>query len=253
MKPERMRQLLDAVASGSTSVESAMQSLRGFPAESIEENGQTVVRLDTQREMRHGFPEVIFGQGKRFEHLKAATERALSHEGGVLVTRVGRKKGEALAAANPGLTYHQAARCLYRRDPERIDEGLVAVISAGASDFGVAEEAACTARTLGARVETHYDSGVAGLHRILSAGELLRTARAFVVVAGMEGALPSVVGGLVNRPVIAVPTSQGYGASFGGLSALLGMLNSCASNVTTVNIDNGFGAGYVAALINRQA
>ncbi|MEO5331851.1 MAG: nickel pincer cofactor biosynthesis protein LarB [Magnetococcus sp. YQC-5] len=251
MSPDTLRSLLTALAHGQTSVEETMRQLERFPVDSVHQDGAVVARMDTQRSIRHGFPEVILAQGKRFHHLQGIIERALEHEGTLLITRVTRKRMDRLCAQFPSLTQAPGANCLFRQLEKKPGTGLVGVLCAGTSDIPVAEEAALVARLMGARVETFYDAGVAGLHRLLSAGELLRSARVFVVVAGMEGALPSVVGGLVNRPVIAVPASSGYGASFHGVSALLGMLNSCAANVTVVNIDNGFGAGYVAGLINR--
>ena len=200
--------------------------------------------------MRHGFPEVIFAQGKPYGYLKTILSTALEQGGNLLVTRLSKKRLLKLQKRFSTLR-HVPAGCLYQQPEKSPEQGLVAVFCAGTSDIPVAEEAALIARLMGARVETYYDAGVAGLHRLLAAGELLHTARVFVVVAGMEGAMPSVVGGLVDKPVIAVPTSNGYGVAFQGVSALLGMLNACSANVTVVNIDNGFGAGYVASLINR--
>ncbi|MBF0192460.1 MAG: nickel pincer cofactor biosynthesis protein LarB [Magnetococcales bacterium] len=252
MTPERLRALLLDVAEGRATVDQALHHLEGFPVELCHQQGAVVARLDTQRGMRHGFPEVILAQGKQYDHLQTIVERALSRPGPLLITRVTRKRIQRLRLRFPQLEHAVDTGCLYRAEESMAaPEGLVGVLCAGTSDIAVAEEAALVARLMGARVETHYDAGVAGLHRLLSAEALLRSARVFVVVAGMEGAMPSVVGGLVDKPVIAVPTSAGYGAAFGGVSALLGMLNSCASNVTVVNIDNGFGAGYVAGLINR--
>nr|CRH07793.1 conserved protein of unknown function [include AIR carboxylase domain] [Candidatus Magnetococcus massalia] len=253
MSPEQLQSLLEQVANGQLSIPAALKNLKHFPVDTIKQGDQLVARLDTHRELRHGFPEVILGQGKKYKHLKAITAQALKHKRDLLITRIGPKKAARLRESYPKLSYHKLARCITWRTEATAaqEQGLVAVLCAGTSDIPVAEEAALTARMMGARVETHYDAGVAGLHRLLAADKLLKKAHVFIVVAGMEGALPSVVGGLVDRPVIAVPTSQGYGASLGGIAALLGMLNSCASNVTTVNIDNGFGAGYVAGLINR--
>ncbi|GAB0056045.1 Pyridinium-3,5-biscarboxylic acid mononucleotide synthase [Candidatus Magnetaquicoccaceae bacterium FCR-1] len=252
MTSERIHALLVEVAAGRMTVEEASRQLSGFPVALCHQDGEVVARLDTQRAARHGFPEVILAQGKRFAHLEAIVERALSGGEPLLITRLTSKRIRRLKIRFPALTREPGTDCLFRVGCEvREPRGLVGVLCAGTSDIGVAREAALVARLMGARVQTHFDAGVAGLHRLLAADELLRTARVFVVVAGMEGALPSVVGGLVNKPVIAVPTSAGYGAAFGGLTALLGMLNSCAANVTVVNIDNGFGAGYVAGLINR--
>lgn len=208
---------------------------------------------DYDRQQRRGMPEVIYGAGKTAAQI-AAIMRALNAAGqNAFATRVTPEQAAAVRSELPGVAYHETARiltCDVVPLPER--KGKVAVLCAGTSDLPVAEEAAVTAERLGAAVERIFDVGVAGLHRLLSRMERFADARAIVVVAGMEGALPSVVGGLTDKPVIAVPTSVGYGASFQGLAALLGMLNSCASGVTVVNIDNGFGAGVAAALINRQ-
>lgn len=251
MAPDQLKALLTALAEGQASVDETMQRLARFPMDVCCLDGEVVARLDTHRGIRHGFPEVILAQGKQFGHLERIIERALEQESTLLITRLTRKRIVRLLVRFPVLQHAKHTGCLYRPPVKIVEEGLVGVLCAGTSDIGVAEEAALVARLMGARVETYYDAGVAGLHRLLAAGELLRTAKVLVVVAGMEGAMPSVVGGLVDKPVIAVPTSCGYGASFHGLSALLGMLNSCAANVTVVNIDNGFGAGYVAGLINR--
>ncbi|MBF0127830.1 MAG: nickel pincer cofactor biosynthesis protein LarB [Magnetococcales bacterium] len=250
MSPEKMRTFLEEVATGSLAVDEALNRLRHFPVEKVSSRGEVIGRVDTQRWLRQGFPEVILGLGKKMAHLEKIIEHALEHEGNLLITRVVAKRANRLRKRFPVLAYDPLARALYRQETAD-DEGLVVVLCAGTADVPVAAEAVLTARMFGARVVTHFDAGVAGLHRLLEAEELLERGRVFVVVAGMEGALPSVVGGLVRRPVIAVPTSQGYGASFGGLSALLAMLNSCASNVSVVNIDNGFGAGFAAGLINR--
>lgn len=247
-----MRTLLNHLATGQVTVDEAMTRLARFPVDELAHEGTIIARRDTQRGVRHGFPEVVLAEGKRFRHLAEIIQRTLSEEGDLLITRVRKKRIPKLLARFPDLQHAPGTGCLYRkRHTEAAEVGLVGVLCAGTSDIPVADEAALVARLMGARVQTHYDAGVAGLHRLMAAGELLRTARVFVVVAGMEGAMPSVVGGLVDKPVIAVPASNGYGAAFHGLSALLGMLNSCAANVTVVNIDNGFGAGYVAGLINR--
>ncbi|HIJ84823.1 MAG: Nickel pincer cofactor biosynthesis protein LarB [Magnetococcales bacterium] len=254
MTPHHLRAIIEEVHRGRLDVDAAMQRLARFPVEEIRDHDNVIARLDTHRHLRHGFPEVVLAQGKRWKHLKRIVAHALARPGAILITRCDQKQQNRLLDRFPELRTEDQSRCLYREEtPEEKKAGLVAVFSAGTADCGVAMEAAVTARLMGAKVVTHLDSGVAGLHRLLAAGDLMTQAMVFIVVAGMEGALPSVVGGLVDKPVIAVPTSQGYGASFGGLSALLGMLNSCAANVTTVNIDNGFGAGYVAGLINRLA
>ena len=249
MRPSDIKRLLGEVASGSCSVGEAMERLKRLPFERI--GGSAV---DHHRALRKGFPEVIFCEGKRPEEV-CAIARSISRAGGTLLaTRASEGIFRAVQRVLPAASYHPRARCITlvsgRRRPRR---GLVAVVSAGTADAPVAEEAAVTAEIMGSRVTRLYDVGVAGLHRLLSGIGALSRARVIVVAAGMEGALPSVVGGLVERPVIAVPTSVGYGASFGGIAALLGMLNSCAAGVTVVNIDNGFGAGYAASLINLGA
>jgi hypothetical protein len=208
--------------------------------------------IDHHRPLRKGFPEVIFGEGKDAEQVIKIMERMVTAHENILVTRIDEKKAKVVLQHFPHATYHHRARALTLRAGEvAAGKGTILIISAGTSDIPVAEEAALTAHIMGNEVETLYDVGVSGIHRLLSHQEKLLEASVLIVVAGMEGALPSVVGGLVARPVIAVPTSVGYGTSFGGLAALLAMLNSCASNVAVVNIDNGFGAGYIASLINR--
>jgi len=226
-----------------------LDRLRHLPFEDL-----GFARVDHHRALRQGFPEVVFAGGKEVEQLKGILTSLTTGAEQILVTRLEPEKAAALVPDFPGCQYYPASRTLVLSRGEILDRGrgLIVVISAGTSDIPVAEEAAVTARVMGNRVKTLYDCGVAGLHRLLAHQELFRQATVFVVVAGMEGALPSVVGGLVDRPVIAVPTSVGYGASFGGLAALLAMLNSCANGVAVVNIDNGFGAGYLAALINRK-
>jgi len=236
------------VGEGSLDVGAALDQLTDLP---VAEIGHTLV--DTHRALRCGFPEVVYGQGKTANELLDIGRSVLEHHARLLVTRIDEESAAALQAAIPECTYHDRARALTVGLPgEGEGEGLVLVVSAGTSDAGPAQEACITARMLGAHVRQLSDVGVAGIHRLLEHTRLLASARALVVVAGMEGALPSVVGGLVARPVIAVPTSVGYGASFGGVTALLAMLNSCAAGVSVVNIDNGFGAGYTAALINRS-
>lgn len=210
-------------------------------------------RVDHGRGGRQGFPEVIFGQGKTREQTVSIFEKLVARHPNVLVTRTDAGTYGDLRNVCSEAEWHESAKLVrVFRDKNELGVGEIAVVTAGTSDIPVAEEAALTAETMGNRVARIWDAGVAGIHRILAERELLKQARVVVVAAGMEGALPSVVGGLVSVPVIAVPTSVGYGASFNGLAALLGMLNSCASNVTVVNIDNGFGAGFVASLINRQ-
>jgi len=223
--------------------------LRAFQAAPLADLG--FAQVDTHRALRKGFPEVIFGAGKTPQQVVKIAAKIFEHEQRVLVTRINDDHVRALRKKFRHAVHHETARCVTierRRPPRR--SGSIAVLCAGTSDLPVAEEAAVTAEIMGNRVERIYDVGVAGLHRLLRRLELIQSANAVVVVAGMEGALPSVVAGLVSKPVIAVPTSVGYGASFGGLAALLGMLNSCGSGVTVVNIDNGFGAGYAASQIN---
>jgi NCAIR mutase (PurE)-related protein len=248
MNQDRLMELLAAVKSGQVSVEAALDRLKHLPFEDL-----GFARIDHHRALRQGRPEVIYGEGKTASQIVDIARRLLKAGSNVLATRVDEAKAEAVRAALPGAEHHSLARAVTVRQFETGDRarGTIAVLCAGTSDIPVAEEARLTAQMMGHPVKTGYDVGVAGLHRLLHEQALLASATVFVVVAGMEGALPSVVGGLVDKPVIAVPTSVGYGTSFGGLAALLGMLNSCAGGVSVVNIDNGFGAGVVAAMINR--
>ena len=244
-----LEQLLEDVRAGKLSVGEALERLRHLPFEDL-----GFARVDHHRALRQGFPEVVFAAGKETDQLKGILASLSARANHLLMTRLAPDKAEVLLADFPEARYHPVSQVLTlsrEEVPER-GRGVIMVISAGTSDIPVAEEAALTAQIMGHRVETLYDCGVAGLHRLLAHQHLFRQATVFVVVAGMEGALPSVVGGLVDRPVIAVPTSVGYGAAFGGLAALLAMLNSCANGIAVVNIDNGFGAGYLAALINRR-
>jgi len=223
--------------------------LRAFQAAPVVDLG--FAQVDAHRGLRKGFPEVIFGSGKTPRHVVAIAREIWKQDGRVLVTRANEEHARALRRAFPRAEYHATARCLtLERRPLDKRPGCIAVLCAGTSDLPVAEEAAVTAEIMGNQVERIHDIGVAGLHRLLGRLDFLMKAHVIIAVAGMEGALPSVVAGLVPRPVIAVPTSVGYGASFGGVAALLGMLNSCGSGVTVVNIDNGFGAGYAASQIN---
>lgn len=244
-----LAELLHEVQAGRLSPAQALERLRHLPFEDL-----GFARVDHHRALRQGFPEVIFAPGKDVGQIRGILSSLTAGSDHILVTRLAPEKAEVLLADFPEARYHPASQALTLSRGEVPDRGrgVIVVISAGTSDMPVAEEAALTARIMGNRVETLYDCGVAGLHRLLAHQHLFAQASVFVVVAGMEGALPSVVGGLVNRPVIAVPTSVGYGAAFGGLAALLAMLNSCANGVAVVNIDNGFGAGYMAALINRR-
>ena len=248
MEQDRIRELLLHVRGGRISVDEALQKLKDLPFEDI-----GVACIDHHRSLRRGLSEVIYGEGKEAEDILAIMEKMLARGENLLVTRLSKDKVESIQAKYPHSLYYPKARVLtlIQKAPRIKGKGAILVISAGTSDIPVAEEAAVTARFMGNEVDVVYDLGVSGLHRVLSHRERLSAASVVVVVAGMEGALPSVVGGLVDKPVIAVPTSVGYGASFEGIAALLGMLNSCASGVTVVNIDNGFGAGYAASLINR--
>jgi hypothetical protein len=244
---QRLQELLEGVRERRVGVDEGLARLAAFPLVDLE---HTLV--DTQRELRCGFSEVVFGQGKSPAELVAIARTILEHHERLLVTRVEPEGARALRAEFPAAEHHVRARALtLGLPPADAGQGDVLVVSAGTADGPVAEETLLTARMLGARAEHVADVGVAGLHRLLAQRERLRAARVLVVVAGMEGALPSVVGGLVDRPVIAVPTSVGYGASFGGLAALLAMLNSCAAGLVVVNVDNGFGAGYAAARMNH--
>ena len=246
MKIEKLRTLLEEVKGGEIAVDDALQSLRTLPFEDL-----GFSKIDHHRQLRTGFPEVIFCQGKTVEHVKQISERILAAGHPLLATRATPDMYEAVKTIQPAARYNALGRTITVSESEEEGTPGILVVSAGTSDLPVAEEAVETVLMMGNAPERLYDVGVAGLHRLISNHEKLLTARVIIVIAGMEGALPSVVGGLVNCPVIAVPTSIGYGASFGGLAALLGMLNSCASGVTVVNIDNGFGAGYSASLINR--
>ncbi|HUS91008.1 MAG TPA: nickel pincer cofactor biosynthesis protein LarB [Phycisphaerae bacterium] len=249
MNEQAIRELLESVRSGGTGLDEAVARLRRLPFESM-----GFATVDHHRSLRCGFPEVIFCPGKTPGQIREIFRRLAEAGGNVLATRADRAAHEAVAADLPEANYEELARTItLRQGPRPEATGHVAIVSAGTSDLPVAEEARVTAEIMDQRVTTHYDVGVAGLHRLLAHGEALQAANVVVVTAGMEGALASVVGGLVGVPVIAVPTSVGYGASFGGLAALLAMLNSCASNVCTVNIDNGFAGGYIASMINRLA
>jgi NCAIR mutase (PurE)-related protein len=241
--------LLEAWRAGEIPREKVLQAFQAAPTANL-----GFAQVDTHRALRKGFPEVIYGGGKTPQQVVKIAGKLLEHESRVLVTRVGLEHARVVRRKFKNAVHHEMARCItIENQPLAKRPGLIAVICAGTSDLPVAEEAAVTAEIMGNRVERITDAGVAGLHRILGRLETLQTANVLVVVAGMEGALPSVVAGLVSRPVIAVPTSIGYGASFGGVAALLGMLNSCGSGVTVVNIDNGFGAGYAASQINSLA
>jgi hypothetical protein len=248
MRPGDLRRLLEHLKQGAISLEEAIERLERLPFESLGE-----VTIDHHREIRCGFPEVILGRGKSVEQIAQIAERILASGQTLLITRVESEVKPALEARLGPLDYNPLARTMSRAGEGMQRAGRVAVVCAGTADLPVAEEAAVTAALLAAEVVRIYDVGVAGLHRLLAHTEILRRQDAVVVAAGMEGALPSVVGGLVAVPVVAVPTSVGYGAALSGLTALLAMLTSCAANVVVVNVDNGFGAGYTAGLIARKA
>ncbi len=247
MNEQTLRALLEEIKTGSLGIEDAVARMRGLPFEDLD-----YAKVDHHRSIRCGAPEVIYSEGKTVDQVLGIVDRIINSGENVLATRASREQFDAVSAHEPRAVYHAAARTITVRQREASPaSGVIAVVSGGTSDEPVAEEARVTAEFMDQNVATYYDVGVAGIHRLLAHRDALQSANVVIVVAGMEGALPSVVGGLVAAPVIAVPTSVGYGASFGGVAALLAMLNSCASGVTVVNIDNGFAAGYTAALINR--
>ncbi|MFC1877331.1 nickel pincer cofactor biosynthesis protein LarB [Thermodesulfobacteriota bacterium] len=249
MDQERLNHLLHSVADGKTSIEEASDLIKKLPYEDI-----NFAHIDHHRSLRKGFPEVIFGLGKTAPQIIGIMEKMVPQESVILVTRVDAEKAEKIVPVFTEAVYDPEARMILlgKQKPSPNAKGDILVISAGTSDIPVAKEAHLTAQAMGNKVEALYDVGVAGIHRLFAHQELIQKAAVLIVVAGMEGALPSVVAGMVCRPVIAVPTSIGYGTSLGGLTALFAMLNSCSSNVAVVNIDNGFGAGYMAAIINRK-
>jgi NCAIR mutase (PurE)-related protein len=249
MNRDRLRELLESVRQGEVDTEKALESIARLPFVDT-----TDARVDTHRSLRHGLPEVVYGAGKTPAQIVEIVRVLRKAEQDVLATRVEPEVAAEVIAGLDGVGEYDAVSRLFWIEGEEVvirGKGTIAVVSAGTADTPVVSEAVGVATRFGNKVEELVDVGVAGLHRLLASSDVLRDARVLIVVAGMEGALPSVVGGLVDKPVIAVPTSTGYGASFGGVAALLGMLTSCASNVTVVNIDNGFGAAYVATLINR--
>src|SRR5581483_11220851 len=247
MTQDQLRNMLEEVRSGALNVDAALDRVKHLPFEDL-----GYAKLDHHRALRHGLTEVIFGKGKTAEQVKGIAARLLEKSQNLLVTRANAEIAAAMKELLVEAEYFPLSGAVrVWRDRQVIGKGTISVVSAGTSDIPVAEEARLTCEVMGNEVDAVYDVGVAGIHRLLANSARLMEARVVIVCAGMEGALPSAVGGLVSSPVIAVPTSVGYGASFHGLAALLGMLNSCASNVTVVNIDNGFGAGYVASLINR--
>lgn len=244
-----LEKILKSVSAGSTSVEDALKTLTHIHIEDID-----YAHIDHHRSLRKGFPEVIFGEGKTAGQIAGIMEKMVVQEDIILVTRVVEAKAEEVLSAFPDAKYYSDARMIVRKKKDiRIQgRGRILVLSAGTSDIPVAKEAYITAQAMGNEVDSVFDVGVAGIHRLFNHKKMIDDASVLIVVAGMEGALPSVVAGMVSRPVIAVPTSVGYGVSFGGLTALFAMLNSCSSNVAVVNIDNGFGAGYMASIINRN-
>jgi pyridinium-3,5-biscarboxylic acid mononucleotide synthase len=247
LNAESIRKLFEEIRRGAVTPDDAVARLRHMPFEDL-----GFAKVDHHRTLRVGMPEVILGEGKTPAQTAAIFARLAKHGGNILATRANARQFAAVKKKVRAAEYRELGRAIVlHRDQTKYGKGVIAVVSAGTSDIPVAEEAVATAEIMGNEVRHFYDVGVAGIHRLLANREALTKARVVIVCAGMEGALPSVVGGLVGVPVIAVPTSIGYGASFKGIAALLGMLNSCASNVSVVNIDNGFGAGYVASLINR--
>lgn len=247
MNTDSIRKLLQQVRSGDLSPDDAVERLRHLPFEDL-----GFAKVDHHRALRVGMPEVVFGERKTPAQVAGIFKRLAQHGNNVLATRASKDQFAAVKKVVRAAKYEaKACAIVLRRDTTKYGKGTICVVSAGTSDIPVAEEAVTTAELMGNEVQRFYDVGVAGIHRLLAHREAISKARVVIVCAGMEGALPSVVGGLVGVPVIAVPTSVGYGSAFQGLAALLGMMNSCASNVTVVNIDNGFGAGYVASLINR--
>ena len=248
MDRKHLNALLSDVADGRVSIDDAADRLKHLSYEDVD-----CAHIDHHRSLRKGFPEVIYGEGKSADQIITILERMIDQETVVLVTRLSPEKAEKIMQAVAGCEYDKEARIIRWGQPSTATDvrGTILVVSAGTSDIPVAREAMITAEAMGNPVQSVFDVGVAGLHRLLAHRKTIESASVLIVVAGMEGALPSVVGGLVDRPVIAVPTSVGYGTSLGGVAALLSMLNSCSSNVAVVNIDNGFGAGYMAAIINR--
>jgi NCAIR mutase (PurE)-related protein len=247
MNEDKLKEILSGLKEGRIELDEALNVFRDFGYKELD-----YAKVDNHRQLRTGYPEIIFGQNKTKEQIAGIVEYMLTHDNNILVTRTSKEAYEMISKIAPDAHYHEIARTITIR--KRTVEKLkthIAIVSAGTSDMFVSEEAAITAEIFDNEVKRYYDVGIAGIHRFYDKLNEIRKARAIIVVAGMEGALPSIVGGLVDKPVIAVPTSVGYGANFGGLSALLGMLTSCASGVSVVNIDNGFGAGYIASMINK--
>ena len=249
MNEKRLKEILASVSSGQLSVEKALSKLKYLSYEDL-----SYAHVDHHRTIRKGYPEVIYGEGKMIPHIIGIMQAMKKQGSQIMVTRLNSEKADKVMLTFPDALYHKDARLLVcnQGDIPDLGRGTILVLSAGTSDIPVAQEAYLTAKYMGNRVESIFDVGVAGIHRLLGYRDKINSATVLIVVAGMEGALPTVVAGLVSKPVIAVPTSVGYGLSLNGLAALLGMLNSCASNVAVVNIDNGFGAGYMASVINRK-
>jgi pyridinium-3,5-biscarboxylic acid mononucleotide synthase len=246
MSPEEIKKLLAEVSEGKKNVDEAFSQLKDL---SYTELGYA--KVDNHRELRRGYPEVVFCSGKTIEHVKGIFQTMSKRDSNILGTRATQEMYDAVKSIIPAAEYNQLARTIAIRKKTEITETYIAIVTAGTSDIPIAEEAAVTAEIFGNRVERLFDVGIAGIHRLYNNMEIIRGAKVLIVIAGMEGALPSFVGGLVDKPVIAVPTSVGYGAAFQGLAALLGMLTSCTSGIGVVNIDNGFGAAYLASMINK--
>jgi hypothetical protein len=247
MNEEKIREILNKLKDGKLEVEDALQNFKDFGYKELD-----YAKIDNHRQLRTGYPEVIFGQGKTVEQIEGIVKYMLQHENNILVTRTNAGVFNRILSLAGEAQFNEAARTItIRRTTGKVPSSHIAIVSAGTSDMSVTEEAAVTAEIFDNEVKRYFDVGVAGIHRFYDKVGEIRKAKVVIVVAGMEGALPSIVGGMVDKPVIAVPTSVGYGANFGGLSALLGMLTTCASGVSVVNIDNGFGAGYLASMINK--
>jgi pyridinium-3,5-biscarboxylic acid mononucleotide synthase len=246
MTPEHIKKILERFKDGDISLDQSLDELKDLPYKAMD-----FAHIDNHRQLRVGYPEVVYCAGKSIDQLREILKYMVSKESDILATRATPEQFAAVKDLHGELVYNVSARTItLKRQNKPVRDSFIAVVTAGTSDIPVAEEAAVTAEIFGNRVERIFDVGIAGVHRLFARIELIRNAKVIVAVAGMEGALPSVLGGLVDKPIIAVPTSVGYGANFGGLSALLTMLNSCAAGVSVVNIDNGFGAGYIAAMIN---
>ncbi len=247
MNTESLRLLLESVKNGQVDIDEAMGKLKSLPFEDL-----GFAKLDHHRSLRNGYPEVVYCQGKTVSQVQAIVKKLMEKDNNIMATRAGKEVYEGVREIAEDAVYYEAARIIVVKKTDIVkSKKIIAVVTAGTSDIPVAEEAAVTAETMGNSVDRVFDVGVAGIHRLFASSHILMKANVLVVVAGMEGALASVVAGLVDKPVIAVPTSIGYGANFGGLSALLTMLNSCASGIGVVNIDNGFGAGFLASMINK--